>query len=164
MAGKYKYYEEQLVRMRCNILMVQEHKGAAHFCCSRNFMRLHAEGQRHWGVGIWISRRFSALFLNGHPTKIEEADILVRFESERLLVLELNIGGNMLLLVSAHCPHAAKQQEAAGFLRQFEHHLKPLKASHLTLVGIDLNGRFPADHDTVSGDLMEGHEGRPASH
>ena len=101
-AGKFKYFEEQLLAMHNNILFLQEHKGQAQFCLSKAYMRLHTECKKHWGVGIWLSRRHGTITLDSKPRFTDESDLAIKYESERLLVVEVNLGGQKLLLASAH--------------------------------------------------------------
>ena len=74
LAGKYQYYEEQLRALECNLLFVQETKAPASFCLSRSFLRMSTDAQKHWGVGIWISRTLGLLTLQGKPRLVQEAD------------------------------------------------------------------------------------------
>ena len=155
-AGKYKYYEEQLLAQKNNILFLQEHEGHSQFCLSKAYTRLHTEGLKHWGVGIWLSRQLGTIILDSKPRFTDEADILVKFESERLLVTEINLGGGKLLLASAHCPYGKRNPAAAKLLEELENQLQAGRDAQLIIVGLDLNGRLPGHHESVSGDLTHG--------
>ncbi|CAE7754403.1 Pol, partial [Symbiodinium sp. CCMP2456] len=157
MAGKHRYYEEQLDELKCNIFFVQEHKGDSSVCLSKRYTRLHTAGNKHWGVGVWISKNYGILSIDGKPLKADLADISIPYEDERLLIATVLLGGAKVVLVSAHCPHAAKQQEAEDFLANLETQLRAVLPAHMIIVGTDLNGRLPCPFGRVTGDLSDGH-------
>ncbi|CAE7335201.1 rbcL [Symbiodinium sp. CCMP2456] len=75
-------------------------------------------------------------------------------EDERLLIVNVDVGGAKVALVSAHCPHAAKKQEAEAFLDILTGYLRDTLP--LVVIGIDPNGRMPCPFEQVTGDLADG--------
>ncbi|CAE7035163.1 unnamed protein product [Symbiodinium sp. CCMP2592] len=83
---------------------------------------------------------------------LQEAKPPVKAESERLLVLEVAVAEGRIALVSAHCPHAARREEAATFIQEFVR----LRHAQLIIVGADLNCRLPCYRANVTGGLSCG--------
>ncbi|CAE7036913.1 unnamed protein product [Symbiodinium sp. CCMP2592] len=156
MQQKHPFYEQQLDELQCNICMLQEVKQPASCCRSKRYIRLTTEGLRHWGVSIWVSRTRGVMTLDGKPLVAGTTDVQVKVETERLLVIEIAVADGSIALVSAHCPHSARKEEAEGFLQELERQLSQLRHAQLIIVGADLNCRLPPDRTTVTGGLRYG--------
>ena len=156
LSGKHRYLEEQFEEAGCHVVCLQETKGSAGVCASGAFLRLGTASDRHWGVGIWISRTLGLFTTEGRQIQIVEPDIFVVKESPRLLILELTVAGLHIVVFSGHCPHSGNRAEAAEFVEALKKALYPLRNAHLVVDGIDLNGRPPGSFETVTGDLVCG--------
>ncbi|CAE7037280.1 unnamed protein product [Symbiodinium sp. CCMP2592] len=149
--GKHRYIESQLTEMKCNLAMFQETKGQAGVCESRDYLRLSTDGKAHWGVAVWISKRFGLLAKDGKPYRITEDDVRVVTESPRLLVLAIDAGGRKVVIVAGHAPHGGKTEELRAFMTDLCDALQPLVNACLIVCGLDLNGRLPVDMQGVTG-------------
>ena len=154
--GHHRYIEAQLEELGCNIAFFQEAKGRAGACESRRYLRLATDGASHWGVEVWISKLRGLCTLNDRPQMVRDEDIRVVMESPRLLILSIELQGRKFVVVSGHCPHAARDMEACRFMEELLAHLRPLAGAALIIVGLDLNGRVPADIKGVTGGLSLG--------
>ena len=153
LAGHHKYVEEQLDHMGVTIAFMQETKGHESQCCSKLYYRLETEACRHFGVAIWFHRQLGAWTQNGTPVVVQEEDVEVLYHGPRLLAIVVRHGEGKFGFLSGHCPHGAKVEGREEFLRTFENLLLRLKNVKLLLCGVDLNGRLPTDHRSVSGSL-----------
>ena len=151
--GQHKYIEDQLEPSQCNIVFFQETKTAESLCHSKAFLRLHTDAKKHWGTSIWISRTRGVCYCNGRPCHVRETDIHIVLESERLLILTLQVGELKITAFSAHCPHSGRRSEADKFLAQLHQALHPHRHSTIIVGGIDLNGRPPLHVASTTGDL-----------
>ena len=156
LAGNYRYIEEQCDRKGLNMVFLQETKAPAGQCSSQLYLRLASEANRHWGVAIWLHRKLGALLINQRPQVVQEADVSIRHESDRLLAVMVHIEGKKLALVAAHCPHASLPRERQQFLTKLRNVLAELKNATLLVCGIDLNGRVPSGYPGVTGDVEYG--------
>ncbi|OLQ05712.1 hypothetical protein AK812_SmicGene11066 [Symbiodinium microadriaticum] len=156
--GQQKYIEEQLEQYRCNIVFVQETKTSEGTCHSRAFMRLSSPAQKHWGTSIWISKTRGLFRCGGQVCHVDESDVCIVAETERLMLITMRIGAVQICAFSAHCPHSAKQPEALAFLGQLQALLMPYRRSSLIIGGVDLNGRPCVNTEYVTGDLAYGNE------
>ena len=158
LSGKHRYFEEQLDALNCNVALFQETKGLSSVIASKSFLRLATDGASHWGVAVWVSRKFGLLSLGGRARCIDEADIRIVCESPRLLILAIDLDGRKIVVYSGHCPHSAKGPEAKEFLARLRQHLAPLKRSTLIVGGLDLNGRVVTNVAHTTGGLCFGEE------
>ena len=95
MRHKHKYIEAQLVERQCNVAFIQETKHNSGVCLSQHFLRLSTDCDVHFGVSIWVSRTLG-IFLDearDQACHVSEADVRVHFESPRLLILSIEVGG-----------------------------------------------------------------------
>ena len=155
-AGNYRYIEEQCDQRSLNVVFLQETKAAAGHCTSALYTRLSSESNKHWGVAIWLHRRRGAVQIDNRPYVVQEADVSIRHQSERLLAVMINIAGKKLALVAAHCPHSSLPRERQQFLVQLRGVLVELKNVALLVCGVDLNGRVPTEFQGVTGGLEYG--------
>ncbi|CAE7905413.1 rngB [Symbiodinium microadriaticum] len=153
LAGHHKYVEEQLDHMGVNIAFMQETKGHESQCCSKLYYRLETEACRHFGVAIWFHRQLGAWTHNETPVTVQEEDVEVLHHGPRLLAIVVRHGEGKFGFISGHCPDGGKTEGREEFLRTFENLLLRLKHVKLLLCGVDLNGRIPTDHRSVSGSL-----------
>ncbi|CAE7193839.1 ANKRD1 [Symbiodinium sp. CCMP2592] len=151
MKGKHKFYETQLLEQHCHLAFLQETKGKAGVCESRSFLRLSTEGLSHWGVDIWINKRLGLCTYEGRPLIVTEDDIEVIFESPRLLILSVDVGGRTFVLVSGHAPHSARMDEAKVFFEDLRQSIKLLAKASLIVMGLDINGRIPLEVPGITG-------------
>ena len=158
--NKHRYLEEQLEALGTNLAMLQETKSSEGLCESSRFLRMSTASDRHWGVGIWISKTRGALQIEGQPWRIGEADIRLILSTPRLLVVLLNKDDHKVVVVSGHCPHDAKHAEAVKFFDSLQQAVAPYKQAHIILVGIDMNGRPPSGVFGVTGGLQCGEADR----
>ena len=158
LSGKHRYFEEQLDALQCHLALFQESKGSSSVIASSSFLRLATDGESHWGVAVWISRKRGLFTLEGRARVVEEADIRVVHESPRLLILAIEVGGKKVIVYSGHCPHAAKGPEAKAFLAEFRRQLGPLRQSSLVVGGLDLNGRVATNVSQTTGGISFGEE------
>ncbi|CAE7209907.1 unnamed protein product [Symbiodinium microadriaticum] len=156
LAGNYRYIEEQCDQKGLNMIFLQETKAPAGQCTSQLYTRLASESNRHWGVAIWLHRKLGALMINQRPQVVQEADVSIRHESDRLLAVMVNVAGKKMALVAAHCPHASLPRERQQFLAKLRNVLVELKNATLLVCGIDLNGRVPTAYPGVTGDIEYG--------
>ena len=158
--GKERYFEDQLDSLGVHIAFLQETKTAGGCCQSARFLRLSTPAERHWGVAIWISRQRGVGYLDGRPWLVDEADIRILAQTERLLVALITKGTYKLVAVSGHCPHDAKFPEAQQFLKTVHHVVGEYKHAHLIVAGFDLNGPPTPGVMGVTGSLSCGDEDR----
>ncbi|CAE7763408.1 unnamed protein product [Symbiodinium sp. CCMP2456] len=163
LAGKHRFYEEQLDELQVNVAFFQETKGHEGFVKSAAFLRLSSEGQRHWGTAVWVSKTRGIFMLDGKPCPVDDANIRVVHDSPRLIILSVDVSGWKVVLVAGHCPHSGSQEEAELFMATCEQQLKPLRRSALLIGGLDLNGRVPTGVCHVTGDLAHGEPDRNGS-
>ncbi|CAE7475223.1 unnamed protein product [Symbiodinium necroappetens] len=158
LSGKHRYFEEQLDSLNCNLALFQETKGLSNVIASKSFLRLATDGASHWGVAVWVSRKFGLLSFGGRVRCIEEADIRIVCESPRLLILAIDLDGRKIIAYSGHCPHSAKGPEAKEFIANLRRCLALLKRSTLIVGGLDLNGRVVTNVAQTTGGLRFGEE------
>ncbi|CAE7779518.1 unnamed protein product [Symbiodinium sp. CCMP2592] len=153
---KHRYLEDQFDMENCNLVFLQETKSPMGVCASQAYLRLGTDHQKHWGVGIWVSRTRGLFMSEGSPIHITEQDVYVVQESPRLLVLEITTAGIRFVLFAGHCPHTGQRAAAAQFITDLHDALYPLRGAHVILGGLDLNGRPPSDFEQVTGNLQHG--------
>ncbi|CAE7671016.1 unnamed protein product [Symbiodinium sp. CCMP2592] len=158
MTNKHAYLEAQFQEAGYQIVCLQETKESGGICCSSGFWRLGSDARSHWGTGIWINRRLGLLSRNEYPCFVSEEDLHIVHQSERLLVLSIKIAHFHCVIASGHCPHAGRPTERSQFLKQLHAILKPFAQVQVIILGIDLNGRPPADYESVTGGLSYGTE------
>ncbi|CAE7389529.1 unnamed protein product [Symbiodinium sp. CCMP2592] len=149
--GKHKFYEAQMIEQQCHLAFLQETKGKAGVCESKDFLRLSTDGLSHWGVDIWINKRLGLCTYQGRPLVVTEDDVQVIYESPRLLTLSVDIGGRTIVLVSGHAPHSARIEEAKVFFEDLQQSIKLLAKASLIVMGLDLNGRIPLEVPGITG-------------
>ena len=154
--GKHKYFEEQLEALGCNLVFFQETKSSSCLTNSRAFLKLGSDGQSHWGVSVWVSRKLGIFSANGRACLVKEADVHVIHEGPRLLILSFALDGKRLIAFSGHCPHAARAEEARLFIKTLREALHPFKKAALVVGGLDLNGRVVTNVSQVTGEIAFG--------
>ncbi|CAE6942382.1 unnamed protein product [Symbiodinium sp. CCMP2592] len=158
LGGKERYFEDQLDKMGVNIAMFQETKSKGGLCQSARFLRLSTNSDRHWGVAIWLSRTRGIGSFGDSPCTVEEADIHLLAQTNRLLALQITKGGHHFVVIAGHCPHEAKLSEARLFLQDLATLLNDHKHSCLVFAGLDLNGRPRLGSLGVTGSLHFGED------
>ena len=154
--GKFKYVEDQLHELSIQVALLQETKSAEGVCMSQRYLRLHTSADRHWGVAIWVHRQLGLLATADGPLQVQDTDFHVIVEHKHLLIVQAQLDQLKVALISAHCPHTARQEERAGFLDRLRDGLRRIKHAHLILGGADFNARVPLSFDGVSGSLEHG--------
>ena len=103
MQHKERYYEDQLDSRGVNVAFFQETKSGGGCCQSARFLRLSTPADTHWGVAVWISRHRGLGTLEERPCLVEEADISVLKQTERLLILLVTKGDYKFILILQVC-------------------------------------------------------------
>ncbi|CAE7839222.1 unnamed protein product [Symbiodinium sp. CCMP2592] len=97
---------------------------------------------------------------NGRPWIPTAADIKTIVSQPRLLVLLVHKDAYKVLVISGHCPHDARFDEAQGFMLELASAVEPYKRAHLILAGFDLNGRPPTRVTGTTGTVEYGEPDR----
>ena len=156
MSGKHAYLEQQFEDEGLHIVFVQETKEGGGQCRSKRFFRVASDALSHWGVGVWINAQLGLLTRDAKPCRVDEDDVHVVHNLERLLVLSIKLADFHCVLFSGHCPHTGKQADSKRFLVDLERVLLPYRDAGLLLGGLDLNGRPPLDVPDVTGGVACG--------
>ena len=93
LGGKHALLEAQFSEHQANVVFIQEAKDKCGVCHTKHFLRLNTEAERHFGISIWISKRLGVFSANGKAALVHESDVRVVYETPRLLVLEVDVGG-----------------------------------------------------------------------
>ncbi|CAE7660424.1 unnamed protein product [Symbiodinium sp. CCMP2592] len=160
MAHKHRYFEDQLDQLEIGIACFQETKGSEGLCESARYVRLTSASDRHWGVAIWLSKRRGAITIEGKPWIAGADDLKVLLSSPRLLAALIIKDDLKFLVLSGHCPHDAKYEEAAQFVADLRRVVAPYRNIQLILAGLDLNGRPPPGVLGITGTLECGEADR----
>ncbi|CAE7244447.1 unnamed protein product [Symbiodinium sp. CCMP2592] len=158
--NKSRFFEDQLDHLEINIAFLQETKATEGVCQSSRFLRLSSASETHWGVAVWFSRTRGALSFGRSPWKIELTDIRTLVSTPRLLVLLISKDNYKLVVISGHCPHDTKYEEAVSFMDTLHTAVAPHRQAQLILAGFDLNGRPPTGALGVTGPLACGEPDR----
>ncbi|CAE7316855.1 unnamed protein product [Symbiodinium sp. CCMP2592] len=158
--NKSRFFEDQLDHLEVNIAFLQETKATEGVCQSSRFLRLSSASATHWGVAVWFSRTRGALSFGRSPWKIELTDIRTLVSTPRLLVLLISKDNYKLVVISGHCPHDTKFEEAVSFMDTLHTAVAPHRQAQLILAGFDLNGRPPTGALGVTGPLACGEPDR----
>ena len=150
--GKHRFIEEQLCKMSCNIALIQEGKGHSGVVISERFLRISSESKGVWGAEIWISRVHGLGTCQDIPFFIDKNDLRVVLESPRILALHIAIAQGDFLLIAAHCPHWQRpSEEKDAFFHDLQGVLEKFEQRGPIIIGIDLNGRMPAEIGQATG-------------
>ena len=108
---------------------------------SGNYLRFHSDGEKHWGVAIWISRKRPLLWLGGSPRYVDMDDVTTIAAGPRLLLLKVVVQSTQIVIGSLHFPHQARPlAEQQQFRQQVLELLDPWR--QLTcLLGCDTKAR-----------------------
>ncbi|CAE7191431.1 unnamed protein product [Symbiodinium sp. CCMP2456] len=128
LSGHHHYVEEQCDQLGLNVVFMQETKAAGGTCAT-----LISTGEL--------------------PSGCTEADVAVRHQEPRLLVITVATGSGKIAMVAGHCPHTSLPRERAHFLKTLSEQLCAVKNAALVVMGIDLNGRIPANYAGVTGSV-----------
>ncbi|CAE7378412.1 grxB [Symbiodinium sp. CCMP2456] len=153
MGGNYPYVDEQLHRLDLNLVCIQEVKGREGLCLGRNYLRLSTESDKYWGAAIWIHRVRGLMTVQGQPMHVLEQDMNILHQCPRILAVLINKNGHKILVISAHCPHAGREDDRKKFMDAIRPLFMQAKHVDLALVGIDLNGRLPTPFPPATGNL-----------
>ena len=154
--GKLHFIEQQLVEQEIQIACMQEMKGRASAIRSQAYLRFESESESVWGCAIWISKLLPLARLGGRDFFIEERDVAVVTAKPRMLVLKLRTPASWIFLASMHRPAQTRPvEERTAFTADLEAVLEAA-GGFPCIIGMDANGRVPADMDLVTGDLQCG--------
>ena len=142
--NKAKFLDEQFEKLQYDVICLQETKCGEVALQSGNYSRFHSDGEQHWGVAVWISRKRPLFWLGGSPRYVDMDDVTTIAAGPRLLLLTVVVQSTQIIIGSLHFPHQARPlEEQQQFRQQILELLDPWK--HLTcLLGCDTNAR-PAD-------------------
>ncbi|CAE7031281.1 unnamed protein product [Symbiodinium sp. CCMP2592] len=129
---KHRYLEEQFDEAHCNLVFLQETKSPMGVCSSKAYLRLGTDHQKHWGVGVWVSKTRGLFTADGSSVQVTEQDMYVVKESPRLLVLEITTAGLRFVIFAGHCPHTGQRAAASQFIEELRDTLYPLRGAHVT--------------------------------
>ncbi|CAE7261007.1 RE2 [Symbiodinium sp. CCMP2592] len=130
--GKHRYLDEQWNYGQYQLIFIQETKDAEGSTASCNYWRLAAPSQAHWGTAIWVSKQWGCMTVDDQPLMIAPADVRVRYQGPRLLVMEITKGDLVIIAFSAHIPHAAKATEREDFMKKLEEQLRSAPRANIT--------------------------------
>ena len=151
---KYRYIEEQLLYMGCNVAIFQESKGKAGMVTSSHFLRMASDSAGVWGCEIWISRKHGIGHCGGKNVFVDVQDIKVVHEGHRILAVQIALTKFSLLIVAGHAPHMQRpKEERDSFFDDLDTIAKTSEWCSGAVIGIDLNGRMPAMVGQATGEL-----------
>ena len=151
--GKYKYLEEQMTQFGAHILCLQEAKCQEGCTRTDDYLRFASDGQKHWGVEIWFSKRRSCVALDGKDIFVDESNLHVLSSSHRHLHMVMDVAAHKIHVASFHFPHQARPEEEKEQYCVILRDILSQADGHALILGIDANARLPTSFQQVTGQL-----------
>ena len=155
-ADKLHFLEKQLVAQGVNVVFMQEMKGKEGLIKSNGFLRYETESQGAWGCAVWLSKSVPLASDGEEDLLVCEQDVTVVICEPRLLLLRIQTPASAFYMASLHRPAQSRPcEERASFERALGNMLE-LTSGQPCIIGIDANGRVPAEEGFITGELRCG--------
>ena len=156
MRQKHKYIEEQLVRMKVDVCMLQETRTAGGYCESAHFLRFEAPSEGTWGTAVWLAK---TLDQKGLGVKLAKEDVTVVKADPRFTAVYVTKKPIHLLVLSMHVPQQSRPQvEREDLSESLQTVVREHGQTAFVMLGADSNARVPLQYLDVTGDLPFGEE------